>query len=111
MPKRRSPCPISCVLELLGDKWTLLLIRDLMAGKSTFGDFMRSPEKISTNILSERLARLVESGLVVTVPSGGREAYALSPRGRSLYSVMGAIARWGLENLEGTEALIDVPAP
>lgn len=55
----RSFCPISNVLDILGDKWTLLIIRDAFAGKKTYGEFQASPESIPTNILAERLKRLV----------------------------------------------------
>ena len=55
----RSECPLSCVLELFGDKWTLLVIRDVLMGKHRYGDFEKSPEQIPTNILAERLKRLV----------------------------------------------------
>ena len=58
--KMRSPCPIANTLDILGDKWTLLIIRDAFAGKITYGDFQISPEKIPTNILADRLRRLVE---------------------------------------------------
>jgi len=54
---RRSPCPVACSLDLIGDKWTLLVIRDLLFGRSRFKDFAASPEGIPTNILSERLGR------------------------------------------------------
>ena len=53
--QRRSVCPVACTLDLIGDKWTLLVIRDLASGKTRFKDFIQSPERIATNILSERL--------------------------------------------------------
>ena len=58
MPAMRSPCPIANALDIVGDKWTLLVIRDLFAGKHTFGDFQSSPEGIPTNILADRLKSL-----------------------------------------------------
>src|SRR5438105_4349626 len=54
----RSPCPVACTLDIIGDRWTLLLIRDLLAGKKRYGEFLASPERIPTNILAERLKRL-----------------------------------------------------
>ena len=61
---QRSTCPISGVLDLLGDKWTLLIIRDALFKKfTTYGEFQSSPEKISSNILAERLKRLVDNGI------------------------------------------------
>ena len=107
MPKKRSVCPVACTLDLVGDKWTLLLIRDLSLGRTHFKEFLASPEGIATNILSNRLARLVEAGVIETFPSElypGREAYRLTKKGRSLTSIVDALARWGLKHLEGTEA-------
>src|SRR5712692_4980605 len=63
-PALRSRCPVACSLDVLGDRWTLLVIRDLFAGKSRFGEFVASPEHIPTNILSERLKRLERAGLI-----------------------------------------------
>lgn len=106
---RRSPCPIACALDVIGDKWTLLVIRDLACGKSHFGDFGRSPERIATNILADRLGRLVAAGLVEKYPSAdapGRDAYRLTAKGRTLGPVLKAVARWGLEQIEGTAALM-----
>ena len=61
---KRSACPVACTLDLLGDKWTLLVIRDLLLGKHTFTAFQASPEKIPSNILAERLKRLEHEGVV-----------------------------------------------
>jgi len=107
--KRRSVCPVACALDLVGDKWTLLIVRDLFCGKAYFNEFCRSPEKIATNILSDRLERLLAAGLIERVAlsgSLGRESYRLTERGRSLAPVLGAIADWGLAHLEGTAALL-----
>src|ERR671916_2191665 len=65
---RRSACPVACALDVVGDRWTLLVIRDLLAGKSRYGDFLASPEKIPTNILADRLKRLEREGLVSRLP-------------------------------------------
>lgn len=104
--RRRSPCPVACTLDLIGDKWTLLVIRDLACGKSQFKEFTASPEKIATNILAERLNRLVGHGLIerFAAGEGSREAYRLTPKGESLLPVVQAIADWGLKHLPGTEA-------
>lgn len=106
---KRSPCPLACALDLIGDKWTLLVIRDLACGKKFFNEFCRSPEKIATNILADRLEKLVTQGLVEkSQDSAGpaRDAYRLTPRGKSLGSVLKALAAWGLENIKGTKALL-----
>ncbi|WP_229414734.1 winged helix-turn-helix transcriptional regulator [Zemynaea arenosa] len=103
----RSVCPVACALDLFGDKWTLLVIRDLMSGKMFFKDFLSSPEKISTNILADRLARLVENGLAERFPTpdvAGRDAYRLTAKGQSLRSVLAALKAWGLAHIQGTEA-------
>jgi DNA-binding HxlR family transcriptional regulator len=105
VPDRRSPCPVACSLDILGDRWTLLVIRDLLAGKSRFGEFLGAPEHIPTNILSERLKRLERAGLVVSVPYNEhppRSDYQLTARGRELSPVMDAIATWGLVQFPGT---------
>ena len=107
--KRRSPCPIACTLDLIGDKWTLLVVRDLASGKSLFKEFSSSPEKIATNILTERLNRLVKHGLAEKYASTqqlGRDAYRLTTKGKTLLPVLGSIADWGLTNIKGTEARI-----
>ncbi|MDX1408893.1 MAG: helix-turn-helix domain-containing protein, partial [Saprospiraceae bacterium] len=61
---KRSACPLSCSLELIGDRWTMLVLRDLFIGKKRFGEFLESPERISTNILTDRLAMMEKFGLV-----------------------------------------------
>ena len=61
--ERRSPCPVACTLDLVGDRWTMLVIRDLFLGRTRFRDFLASPEGIPTNILTERLERLCSAGL------------------------------------------------
>ena len=105
--KRRSPCPIACSLDLFGDKWTMLVIRDLALGKTSFKDFATGPENIPTNILSDRLSRLMESDLIDQKPvegDGRRYAYHLTPKGIALRPVLLALRDWGLEWIPGTAA-------
>jgi DNA-binding HxlR family transcriptional regulator len=104
--KKRSPCPVACTLDLIGDKWTLLVVRDMACGKSLFKEFVASPEKIATNILTDRLNRLVEGGLAekYSAEQSGREAYRLTKKGKSLLPVLSAVVEWGLANIKGTEA-------
>jgi DNA-binding HxlR family transcriptional regulator len=105
--KRRSVCPIACTLDLLGDKWTLLVIRDLVLGRSQFKEFLASPEGIATNILTDRLNRLVENELVRRVSASdhaGRDHYVLTPKGKSLMPVLKAVSDWGLKNIPGAAA-------
>lgn len=104
---RRSVCPVACTLDLFGDKWTLLIVRDLLGGKSRFKEFLASPEKIATNILAERLARLVSNGLIERYSSSdiaGRESYRLTEKGRSLRGLMVQLKAWGLDHIDGTDA-------
>jgi len=102
---RRSPCPVACALDLLGDRWTLLIIRDLFLGRSRFKDFTGSPEGIPTNILSDRLERLLEQGVISQVPvveGGKRMAYALTEKGLALKPILFSLRDWGLQWEEGT---------
>jgi DNA-binding HxlR family transcriptional regulator len=105
--KRRSPCPIACSLDLFGDKWTMLVIRDLAVGKTSFKDFATGPENIPTNILSDRLSRLMVSDVISQAPvegDGRRLSYHLTPKGVALRPVLLALRDWGLEWIEGSAA-------
>ncbi len=109
-PARRSPCPLACSLDLVGDRWTLLIIRDLLLGRSRFRDFTASPEGIPTNILSDRLERLLQQDIVEQIPApdgSKRFAYRLTEKGHALRSVLGALRDWGLEWLKGTQVLLE----
>ncbi|MBE9115028.1 helix-turn-helix transcriptional regulator [Lusitaniella coriacea LEGE 07157] len=103
---RRSPCPIACSLDLIGDRWTLLVIRDMMFfGKQRFEEFLESPEGISTNILSTRLKGLEEMGLVEKQPYSNhprRMNYSLTERGKSLRPVLRTMIAWGLKHIPDT---------
>ena len=105
---RRSPCPLACGLDLFGDRWTLLIIRDLMFGAERFKDFSASPEGIPTNILADRLNRLKESGVIaqVSAADGTRHpAYQLTTKGLALRPVLEAMRDWGLQWEKGTKAM------
>ena len=108
-PDRRSPCPVSCALDVFGDRWTLLVIRDLLLGKILrFKDFLASPEGIPTNILADRLERLLKRQIVEQMPceeGGKRLAYRLTPKGEALIPVLRAIKNWGLKWEEGTHLM------
>jgi DNA-binding HxlR family transcriptional regulator len=106
---KRSVCPLACTLDLIGDRWTLLVVRDLACGKRYFTDICRSPERIATNILADRLERLVAQGLAEKCTSDdrpGRDSYRLTTKGKSLGSVLSAVAKWGLANIPGTKAVL-----
>lgn len=104
---RRSVCPIACSLDLFGDRWTLLVIRDMMFfRKCRFDEFLESPEKISTNILASRLKSLEKRGLVEKQLYGNhprRMNYHLTERGESLRPVLEAMIAWGLEYIPDTQ--------
>lgn len=95
---RRSTCPISTALEFVGDRWTLLVIRDLaFAGKRRFREFLQSEEGISSNILADRLNALLESGIVTRRddPSHAQKAvYSLTDKGIDLLPVLVAMSAW-----------------
>jgi DNA-binding HxlR family transcriptional regulator len=101
----RSDCSIARTLELAGDKWTLLIVRDLIwHRKQTFQALQDSAERIPSNILSERLKRLAEWGLLRRVAyqkNPVRYAYQLTQKGRSLEPVLLQIMAWGHAHLGG----------
>ncbi|MDO5614953.1 MAG: helix-turn-helix domain-containing protein [Cruoricaptor ignavus] len=96
--KKRSDCPISNTLEIFGDKWSLLIIRDLMLfGKSTYNDFLKSDEKIATNILASRLKGLEENGIIeksAHPESKAKILYKLTPKGIDLLPLLVEINLW-----------------
>lgn len=101
----RSSCSIARALELIGDKWTLLIVRDLLwHGKHTFQALQNSDERIPTNILSQRLKRLIELGLARREAYQDRPvryAYHLTEAGRTLEPLLLQIMGWGHEHLGG----------
>ncbi len=92
-------CPISCTLDILGDRWTLLIVRDLMfKGRKTYGEFLQSDEKIATNILADRLRVLEETGIVEKKAFPGnrvKNLYQLTPKGIDLMPTLVEIVLWG----------------
>ena len=103
---KRSSCPITNVLDLLGDKWTLLVIRDLVLGKSRYQEFLSSPEEMASNILAERLNRLQASGLIrrrAYQRNPIRYEYGLTKKGKALEPILEAIVAWGKRQYPGTE--------
>ncbi|MGI9596842.1 MAG: winged helix-turn-helix transcriptional regulator [Acidimicrobiales bacterium] len=103
-PPRRSECPIAGSLDILGDKWTLLVMRDLLDGKTRFSQFERSPEGIPTNILTDRLRRIEAAGLAQRIKNDatGRFEYHPTDSGWALRPVLLALAAWGNDHLEET---------
>jgi DNA-binding HxlR family transcriptional regulator len=108
--RRRSPCPVACSLDLFGDRWTLLIIRDLFIGRARFKDFTASPEGIPTNILADRLERLLAHGVIDQIPAEDgtkRLAYRLTEKGKALGPVLKAMRDWGLSWDKSTRALLE----
>lgn len=108
---QRSHCPVSCLLELIGDKWTLLVVRDLFFGCHTFKDLQASPEKIPTNILANRLKRLEKSKLVrreLYQERPKRYAYHLTKKGQDLEPVMMSMIVWSNKHITNTVKLKDI---
>jgi DNA-binding HxlR family transcriptional regulator len=96
--KKRSDCPISCSLDIWGDKWSLLIIRDLMFAKEcTYGDFLKAPERIATNILASRLQVLEENKIIEKLDhpeSKAKVLYRLTKKGIDLLPIMIEINLW-----------------
>ncbi len=102
MPKlpdfERSTCPVAVCLDILGDKWTLLVVRDILLGARRFSDFEASPEAVPTNILSDRLKKLVEHGIVEKKAYSERPVryeYRLTRKGHALRKVLKDMMDWG----------------
>jgi DNA-binding HxlR family transcriptional regulator len=98
-------CPVASSLDVIGDRWTLLVIRDLFGGKRRYGEFLSSAERIPTNILAERLKRLESAGLVASAQYSEhppRFEYKLTESGRALAPVLDALANWGEAQFPGT---------
>ena len=112
-PFARSACAIANSLDILGDKWSLLVVRDLFHGKHTYGELALSPERIPTNILADRLKRLESTGIVTSTPYQQRPvrySYTLTPKGSALGEVLLAFVRWGKQHIPGTVTLDRRPA-
>ncbi|UOQ71586.1 winged helix-turn-helix transcriptional regulator [Hymenobacter cellulosilyticus] len=100
--KQRSTCPISTSLDVLGDKWTLLILRDMVfAGKSTYGQFLQSAEKMATNILADRLAGLEAQGIVskaVATDKKSKFTYRLTEKGVDTVPILIELILWGAKH-------------
>jgi DNA-binding HxlR family transcriptional regulator len=109
--KRRSECPLNASVEMLGDRWSLLIIRDMMLrGFRTYKEFMECYEGIATNILSDRLRKLMAYGIIMaeTDPSDGRKTlYSLTPKGIDLAPVLTEMVLWAAAHEKtGNQALV-----
>jgi len=107
----RSPCPVAGTLDILGDKWTLLVIRDAFAGKKTYSEFQSSPESIPTNILAERLKRLVAYDILENTPYQQhpvRFSYHLTEKDRALAPVLRETLIWGEKYIADVKTRINI---
>ena len=105
---KRSACAIANILDILGDKWTLLVVRDLYMGKTIYSEFQNSPEKIPTNILAERLKRLESAGIIHKESYQQRPvryAYQLTEKGVALAPVLKEMVIWGNKFIPDTISL------
>jgi DNA-binding HxlR family transcriptional regulator len=101
-PDFRSPCSVASALDLLGDRWTLVVLRTIFAGRHRYSDLAEMPETISTNILADRLDRLERYGLISKTPyqqHPARYEYRLTVRGADLLPVLQALAVWSKRHI------------
>lgn len=110
-PQRRSGCPLNASVEMLGDRWSLLIVRDMMLrGSSSYKEFLESPEGIATNILADRLRRLEEYGIISTErdPADGRKLiYVLTAKGIDLAPVLTEMVLWAARHEDtGNQPLV-----
>ena len=110
---KRSPCPVAFSLDIFGDRWTLLVIRDLFFGRTRFKEFAASPEGIPTNILTDRLERLLARGIIEQIPAEDgtkRMAYRLTKKGKALGPVLRSMRDWGLAWDKSTRVQMSRPS-
>jgi DNA-binding HxlR family transcriptional regulator len=101
----RSSCPIAAALDIFGDRWTLLIIRDLLKDMRRYSEFEAAGERIPTNILADRLKRLEENGIITKdayQEHPTRYKYHLTPRGRDLQPIVQGLFDWGTKYIPGT---------
>lgn len=101
----RSGCPIATTLDIVGDRWSLVVVRDLLTGKTRFGEILTSPERIATSVLAERLERLADLGLVEARPyqdNPTRHDYHLTEMGEAMLPILQEMCRWANRFMPGT---------
>ncbi|UMR33142.1 helix-turn-helix transcriptional regulator [Massilia sp. MB5] len=112
--KQEEFCPVARTLDLIGDRWSLLIVRDAFDGICRFGEFQRNLG-IARNILSDRLQKLVEAGVLEVAPASDGTAYQeylLTARGRDLFTVVVGLRQWGEQHLyakgEARSSLLEI---
>ena len=112
-PQRRSGCPLNASVEMLGDRWSLLIIRDMMLrGSQSYKEFLECYEGIATNILADRLRKLVEYGIITTradPPDGRKVIYRLTQKGIDLAPVLTEMVLWAAAHEDtGNQPLVQL---
>jgi DNA-binding HxlR family transcriptional regulator len=110
-PERRSECPLNASVEMLGDRWSLLIVRDMMLrGFRSYKEFLECYEGIATNILADRLHKLIANGIITAAPdpSDGRKLiYSLTAKGIDLAPVLTEMVLWAAAHEDtGNQALV-----
>jgi|SRR5579872_3289747 len=104
----RSHCPVNYGLEIFGDKWSLLIVRDIVfVGKKTYGEFLKSEEGVATNVLASRLAFLEEQGILSKAPNPAdkrQDFYSLTEKGLDLIPILLGIVAWSVKHDPGSSA-------
>jgi len=102
----RSTCPVASFLDIAGDRWSLLIVRELFVGRKTYSEMLHMPESIATNILVDRLKKLQDHQIIgmIKMPNNSKtKYYYLTEKGVDLYSVMCEMSLWTRKHLEGIE--------
>ncbi|MEX0853493.1 MAG: helix-turn-helix domain-containing protein [Bauldia sp.] len=97
LPEFRSQCPVASALDFFGDRWTLVVLRTILAGRRRYSEIAAIPEKIATNVLADRLERLEAYGLISKAPyqtNPRRYRYSLTAKGADVLPVLQALAAW-----------------
>lgn len=103
MKNNRSSCPLVNFLDILGDKWSLIIVRDIFHGKKSYGEFLASPENISTSVLASRLQLLERADLIkhrLSLSDKKVKLYYLTDRGIDLYPILYEMSYWSKRNLD-----------
>ncbi len=98
--KRRSACPVASTLDILGDKWTLIIVRDILRGFCKYNDFLDAGEHITTNILADRLKKLETEKIIIKEPyqtNPVRYEYRLTEKGKDLKPLFEQIVKWAVK--------------
>lgn len=99
----RSTCPLSSFLDIIGDKWSLVIIRDLFIGRNTYSEFLKSPEKISTNVLVDRVKKLIDMKILTFERDQNDKKikyYKLTKKGIDLFPIITEMSLWSRNHLD-----------